>query len=1533
MPVSGGATDKFGNWYEALWAIDQLLRIVDADATSLILEPLGSTESKGIEFTVSHADGSRDYWSVKRQTTKIAGWTVALLTAEDENGRSILGDLFLHIARAETNHGVFASTLGAQQLEELRSHATNEVLLKARLESSQDLNMAFGRIRAICGNDTEQARRFLLRLRTHAADESQLRDRLHVLIRKIFYQEDGLALSPAVVRGHLGDLLRENIHLPINRELILADLEKKGIRLREWALDRSVLQRVSAICESYVAPLKSDLIANTLLPIVPTESILSPSGLPTSRKTLVVGGAGSGKSSVLADIVTRLREQNTPVLAIRFDQIPDGIVTTTELGRKLLLPESPSLVIAALAHGGPCVLVIDQLDAVSIASGRRTELWALFDELRRETERFPSLYLLVGCREFDLQHDHRMRTMKAGEAGFTTVGLSPLSFQQVDAILQQRGIDPNGLQASIKPLLTLPLHLSIFLRLDPAARLGVRNRDELFDSFWMETERRTDHRLGRKAAWTQVIDRLANWLSDRQQLSAPKDVLDDFGPDARAMASEHVLVLADGRYRFFHESFFDYAFARRFAASGQKLSDMLLGGEQHLFRRAQVRQILAYLRSQDTGRYLEELEFVLGEQRVRFHIKRVVLQWLSSSRDPWLQEWELLQQVRSEHSELYSHVTNTVAAMPSWFDVLENAHFFDACLASEEDARVNEAIWMLSLHPIKEARSDRVAAILRKHRKAGQKWSDYLRHICRTGDVYHTREMFDLFLSLIDDGTLDSVRPGFAVNDSWWTVLYSMASEKPDMASEAIGHWLDRMVSAWQGAADKAVEDMSTSSLTQSLQTALDRSGNGAHVIYMAAKSSSSYAEQLLPRLAKFAEKTAKEIPNHLDIDPVWYFRGYGDQELQVHAAILSGLALALETLARESPKRLDQILMPYLERPHDVIAYLTLRAWTAAPQQYADWIAEYLASDTRRLKVGYAMWAGGGGSGEIYVSTQAIRVASPLCSPENLIALEKAILAFKDPGEARTPRSRGYKQLELLRSLDASRLSPAGGKKLRELQRKFPSFSANPPEPFTVTSVSSPIPKNAQQKMSDDQWLRAMHKYAGASDWRTRGGDLSGGEYELAFSLQQQALVDPVRFASLATRMEDALPSSYFDALLRGVANSFERTEPAKTKITLDQAAVLIRRVHAIPQRPSGRAVMDLVQRWKGSKWPTDILEVVAWYAINDPDPQEEIWQVKSQNGLAYHGGEPFSAGINSTRGSAASAIEQILFDTPQYFAVLESAVYSLAHDKSVAVRSCAIRTLLPLLNIDVKKAIGWFRECLDSNPVLLTAPHLEHFIYHAGPRDYPALQDVTDEMMRATDPKVVEAGARVVSVLSLTVESAKPQADSIRKGSVVMRKAAAHVYAGNISHTQVGETCRRLLKSFFVDEDEVVRAEAASAFHHLGELSTPDQSDLLAAFFESMPGKKELEPVVRALEDSPVQLPDLVCKFAKICVDAFQNEGGDIRTWGAAVAMDLSKIVVRLYTQTDDKKIQSQCLSLIDDMERYNFMGLSEELHKLDR
>ena len=113
--------------------------------------------------------------------------------------------------------------------------------------------------------------------------------------------------------------------------------------------------------------------------------------------------------------------------------------------------------------------------------------------------------------------------------------------------------------------------------------------------------------------------------------------------DAEVLASEHVLVRQDGRVSFFHEAFFDYAFARRWMAREETLVEFLLEGEQELFRRAQVRQVLVHLRADQPERFVAEVEALLADHAIRFHIKEVVLALLRALEAPTPAEWQLIE--------------------------------------------------------------------------------------------------------------------------------------------------------------------------------------------------------------------------------------------------------------------------------------------------------------------------------------------------------------------------------------------------------------------------------------------------------------------------------------------------------------------------------------------------------------------------------------------------------------------------------------------------------------------------------------------------------------------------------------------------------------------------------------------------------------------------------------------------------------------------------------------------------------------------
>jgi hypothetical protein len=313
--------------------------------------------------------------------------------------------------------------------------------------------------------------------------------------------------------------------------------------------------------------------------------------------------------------------------------------------------------------------------------------------------------------------------------------------------------------------------------------------------------------------------------------------------------------------------------------------------------------------------------------------------------------------------------------------------------------------------------------------------------------------------------------------------------------------------------------------------------------------------------------------------------------------------------------------------------------------------------------------------------------------------------------------------------------------------------------------------------------------------------------------------------------------------------------------------------------------------------------------------------------------GPDPDMSGLNSTRGAAANAIARLLFEKREASNALINAIDRLAHDASIGVRSQAVYSLLALLNTWPDLAIPWFVECVSIDPILLRTRHVEHFIHYAGHLHYPAIRPVLQKMIASDDKETVEAGAHLCCLCALDVEAAKEDAEQVRAGSPAMREAAATIYATNVAHKEVGAMCRDLLLPFFADAADTVRARAATAFRHISDLDTAEQGKLLATFLDAKPSAAALEPVIRALEDSPVRLPDLVCRLVEAGVQEFKTDAGDIRTPGALVAGDLSKIVIRLYMQSDDEKIKKRCLDAIDAMEQAGFFGLSDELGRVDR
>ena len=604
--------------------------------------------------------------------------------------------------------------------------------------------------------------------------------------------------DPQNIRLELGELALNKLHHQLTSYDIWHHLEQKGYRRREWSKDPHVFAAIEKNNELYFSRFDNEKIAGEFIERNEANITIDKLTSLTNKKGLLLTGeAGLGKSGVLGQVLTTLKTQGIPLIVFRIDrlkptQFPD------QLGEQLGLPGSPANVLAAIAQGRECVLIIDQIDAVSQASGRNPSFFECVEQIIKQAQVHENIRLLLACRKFDLDNDSRFRDLVKPNGILENLEIRRLSHIQVKEVCSRLELDETKLTPVQLDLLSIPLHLKLLEEvvgnLD-GNTFNLSTVQELYDAFWKRKQAQIKDCLGRSFQWTKVIDALCQYMSNHQTISAPQEIVDDWADDARAMASNHVLVREDKRFSFFHESFFDYAFARRFSANDRKLLDYLLAREQHLFCRTQVRQILFYRRQQnfnlDFNLYLDDLNDLLTHADVRFHIKKLVFALLADLNDPTEEEWEILKDLINHQSGGVSHqVWQLLSISSCWFKLIDDLGILVDWLNSKNNELIDKTIHILfGIQRSFGEHSDRVAELLEPYVGLSDEWRRRFLSFMVWCNLEEGRRFFELFLKLIDDGTLDNARGPIAVNSEFWDLIYSLPEKQPQWSCELIGHY------------------------------------------------------------------------------------------------------------------------------------------------------------------------------------------------------------------------------------------------------------------------------------------------------------------------------------------------------------------------------------------------------------------------------------------------------------------------------------------------------------------------------------------------------------------------------------------------------------------------------------------------------------------------------------------------------------------------------------------------------------------------
>ena len=428
-----------GNRYEYLWVALRMSELLKGEASRIRVEPLGEA-GRGVELEVDIA-GVTWVEQVKRSADP---WTIKKLTTD-----GVLANM-----KSQIVSGRWFRLVGTARSEALSTLAD----VAGKAESFSEFTEALGKGR--CTDLSEVAKEWNVRpeeawcflqkvdVKRHLVDDLEriVRWRLGTLCEA----------DPVVIFGVLREFCEERLHESFDAESVWSYLASKGLQPSSTN-DKNAVEAFQRTLERQQRRVKPFEPRIGLVPRSDVESVLDKLQDPNGNQIVIVDGqAGSGKSTVVTQAAARLADQGWLVAVARMDTNA-SVLSSNRLGQEMGLTKSPTLLLAEVSRGASALLVVDQLDAVSLYSGRMPDNFESVAETITEAKHVGSVKVLLVVRTVDLDDDPRLRSL-VSDGNVEKHSLKDLNIEDMKTHLRSHGMKIPTSQTTLE-LLCSPLHL------------------------------------------------------------------------------------------------------------------------------------------------------------------------------------------------------------------------------------------------------------------------------------------------------------------------------------------------------------------------------------------------------------------------------------------------------------------------------------------------------------------------------------------------------------------------------------------------------------------------------------------------------------------------------------------------------------------------------------------------------------------------------------------------------------------------------------------------------------------------------------------------------------------------------------------------------------------------------------------------------------------------------------------------------------------------------------------------------------------
>jgi hypothetical protein len=600
--------------------------------------------------------------------------------------------------------------------------------------------------------------------------------------------------APEAVIATLIEYAENNFALrkPIFADEIREHLTTLDIHPKYLALDARIAPAIDELQRQFEESISPKFVGGELISREETARLIEI--LSENKDVILYGTSGYGKSCVLYEFTKQLRAKNIPYLPVRLDR-RDAMGTASQFGKDMGLPDSPANSLVGMAGGRTCVLILDQLDAIRWTSAHSANALDVCKELLRQVRSLcragKTIVCVLSCRTFDLENDPEIRhwLSDSTDQKFQKVEVTGLSLPTLERIV---GPSISRMNDRQKKVLACPQNLGMWVELQRTGGILEFNSSlELMRRFWENRRLLLEKARINAEQIDSVLDSLVDYMELHGKISAPERVAGNSPTVLDALCSHAILQEDAGQLTFCHQSYLDYLIADRVLrqidmGTGNVIDWLGAKKRQSLFRREQLRQVLAMLHEESSKNFLRSVKQILESGSVRFHLKHLVLEVIGQLENPDEPIWNYCVLLLNDNY-WKGHVLETVyPGHAPYVSVLIEKGIIHDWLNSSDEERVNQAIWLL--RSVVEKIPDTIAELLEPFVNLAGDWPSRILSVLPWNSVDDSERLFQFRLKL--------ARLGNVAGYVDWRAL---GSKQPLRALQLI----EAVASTWQTEADE----------------------------------------------------------------------------------------------------------------------------------------------------------------------------------------------------------------------------------------------------------------------------------------------------------------------------------------------------------------------------------------------------------------------------------------------------------------------------------------------------------------------------------------------------------------------------------------------------------------------------------------------------------------------------------------------------------------------------------------------------------